>query len=103
MSHTMKRIAITGVKQATILDVPIPQPTQDWVLVKVHAIPLCTEYKNWLTGNEYHGHEAAGEVVMVAQPGNVNVGDRVVVMAGTSCGKCPLCIAGDYMPLSTDV
>ena len=97
MPHTMKRIAITGVKQTTLLDVPIPQPRQDWVLVKVHAIPLCTEYKNWLSGNEYHGHEAAGEVVMVAQPGKVKVGDRVVVMAGTSCGKCALCISGEYI------
>ena len=97
MSPTMKRIAITGVKQTTLLDVPIPQPRQDWVLVKVHAIPLCTEYKNWLNGSEYHGHEAAGEVVMVAQPGKVNVGDRVVVMAGAPCGKCTLCISGEYI------
>ena len=93
----MKRIAITGVKQTTLLDVPIPQPRQDWVLVKVHAIPLCTEYKNWLSGSEYYGHEAAGEVVMVAQPGKVNVGDRVVVMAGAPCGKCTLCISGEYI------
>ena len=43
--ETMKRAAITGVKQTMLLDTPIPEPKEDWVLVKVHAVPLCTEYK----------------------------------------------------------
>lgn len=60
---TMKRAVITGVKQAMLLDTPIPEPKEDWVQVKVHAVPLCTEYKGWLKGSEYSGHEAAGEVV----------------------------------------
>jgi len=94
---TMKRAAITGVKQTILLDSPIPEPKEDWVLVKVHAVPLCTEYKGWLNGNEYSGHEAAGEVVKVAQPGRVKVGDRVVVMPGSPCGKCAYCISGEYI------
>ncbi len=94
---TMQRAAITGVQQTQLLNTPIPEPKEDWVLVKVHAVPLCTEYKNWLKGNEYQGHEAAGEVVEVAQPGRVKVGDRVVVMPGAPCGKCALCIAGEYI------
>jgi len=95
--ETMKRAAITGVRQTMLLDTPIPEPKEDWVLVKVHAVPLCTEYKGWLNGNEYSGHEAAGEVVKVAQPGKVKVGDRVVVMPGSPCGKCSLCISGEYI------
>ena len=95
--ETMKRAAITGIKQTTLLDSPIPAPKEDWVLVKVHAVPLCTEYKGWLTGNEYSGHEAAGEVVKIAQPGRVKVGDRVVVMPGSPCGKCAYCISGEYI------
>ena len=86
--ETMKRAAITGIKQARLLDTDIPEPKEDWVLVKVQAVPLCTEYKGWLNGNEYSGHEAAGEVVEVAQPGKVKVGDRVVVMPGAPCCKC---------------
>ena len=93
----MKRAAITGVRQADLLDTRIPEPKENWVLVKVHALPLCTEYKAWLKGTEYHGHEAAGEVVKVAQPGQVKAGDRVVVMPGTPCGKCEHCIAGEYI------
>ena len=95
--ETMKRAVITGVKQAMLLDTPIPEPKEDWVLVKVHAVPLCTEYKGWLNGSEYSGHEAAGEVVKVAQPGKVKVGDRVVVMPGAPCGKCAYCISGEYI------
>lgn len=95
--RTMKRAAIIGKKQSGLLDTPIPEPKEDWVLVKVHAVPLCTEYKGWLNGNEYHGHEAAGEVVKVAQPGKVQVGDRVVVMPGAPCGKCSLCVSGEYI------
>jgi threonine dehydrogenase-like Zn-dependent dehydrogenase len=95
--ETMKRAAITGIKQARLLDAAIPEPKEDWVLVKVHALPLCTEYKSWLSGNEYSGHEAAGEVVQVAQTGKVNVGDRVVVMPGAPCGKCSFCISGEYI------
>jgi L-iditol 2-dehydrogenase len=93
----MKRAAIIGIKQTSLLDTAIPEPKEDWALVKVHAVPLCTEYKGWLSGNEYSGHEAAGEVVQVAQPGKVKVGDRVVVMPGAPCGKCSLCISGEYI------
>lgn len=95
--ETMKRAVITGVRQTTLLDTPIPEPKEDWVLVKVQAVPLCTEYKGWLNGNEYSGHEAAGEVVKVAQPEKVKVGDRVVVMPGAPCGKCSYCISGEYI------
>jgi threonine dehydrogenase-like Zn-dependent dehydrogenase len=95
--ETMKRAAITGIKQAVLLDTAIPEPKEDWALVKVHAVPLCTEYKGWLNGSGYSGHEAAGEVVKVAQPGKVKVGDRVVVMPGAPCGKCSYCISGEYI------
>ena len=46
---------------------------------------------------EQLGHEAAGEVVDIAQPGRVKVGDRVVVMPQNPCGKCALCLTGEYI------
>jgi len=95
----MKKVIIVGKKQAELIDVPIPEPKENWVLVKIHAAPMCTEYKAWLDGTPLSGlgHEASGEVVQVAQPGKVKIGDRVVVMPGTPCGKCSLCISGDYI------
>ena len=95
----MKKVILPGNQQVQIVDVPEPQPREDWVVVKVHAAPMCTEYKAWMQGHksEFLGHEAAGEVVAVAQPGRVKVGDRVVVMPMYPCGKCALCVAGDYI------
>jgi threonine dehydrogenase-like Zn-dependent dehydrogenase len=95
----MKQVAITGEKKAVLLDMPDLQPFENWVVVKVHAAPMCTEYKRFLSGEptDALGHEAAGEVVAVAQPGRVKVGDRVVVMPLVGCGACALCLSGDYI------
>jgi len=95
----MQKAAITGIRQARLVEAPTPSAKENWALVQVHASPMCTEYKAFLSGQktEYLGHEAAGVVVEVAQPGRVKVGDRVVVMPTTPCGKCPLCVAGDYI------
>ncbi|NLT73497.1 MAG: zinc-binding dehydrogenase [Chloroflexi bacterium] len=95
----MKKVTITGVREARIVDVPTPHAVGDWVLVKVHAIPMCTEYKAFAAGQPtaHLGHEAAGEVVEVAQPGPVQVGDRVVAMPFYPCGRCALCRSGDFI------
>jgi L-iditol 2-dehydrogenase len=95
----MKKAVILGERQAGLVEVPDPQPKEDWAVVKVHAAPMCAEYKGFVAGQkaDFLGHEAAGEVVAVAQPGRVKVGDRVVVMPQYPCGKCPLCVAGDYI------
>ena len=95
----MKVVAITGPKRAELVDVADPTPAEDFAVVKVHVAPMCTEYKAYRSGHETRrlGHEAAGEVVAVAQPGRVKVGDRVVVMPQHPCGRCPLCLAGQYI------
>jgi len=95
----MKKAVILGERKAAVVEAPDPQPQADWALVKVHAAPMCTEYKGFVAGTEAAslGHEAAGEVAAVAQPGPVQVGDRVVVMPLFPCGRCWLCLAGDYI------
>lgn len=95
----MKQAAITGEKKAALVDGAMLEPFDDWVLVKVHAAPMCTEYKRFLSGEptDQLGHEAAGEVVGLAQPGRLRLGDRVVAMPLHGCGCCALCIAGDYI------
>ncbi len=93
----MKKAVILGQRQAAVVEVPDPRPKADWALVKVQASALCTEYKAFLSGRQlmFPGHEGAGEVVAVAQPSRVKVGDRVVVLPQYPCGKCALCMAGD--------
>lgn len=95
----MQKAVILGERRAGLVEVPDPRPSEDWVVVKVQAAPMCTEYKSFLAGRRegFLGHEAAGEVVAVARPGPVREGDRVVVMPLCSCGVCPLCLAGDYI------
>ena len=97
--ENMKKIVIKGKHKAEIIEVPTPKPVKDWALVKIHAAPMCTEYKAYNSGevNQYIGHEAAGEVVEIAQPCHVEVGDRVVVQPQYPCAKCPLCIKGEYI------
>jgi threonine dehydrogenase-like Zn-dependent dehydrogenase len=95
----MQIATITAEKQSRLEDKPDPKPLGDIVVVKIHVVPMCTEYKAFAAGHksENLGHEAAGEVIAVAQPCRVNVGDRVVVMPLFPCGKCPLCVSGDYI------
>src|SRR5438067_5551328 len=88
----MKKAVVLGSRKAELVEVPDPRPKEDWVVVKVHAAPMCAEYKAFVgsTAVDRLGHEAAGEVVAVAQPGRVKEGDRVVVMPLYACGKCAL-------------
>lgn len=95
----MKKIVIRGRRKTEIIETPTPKAVKDWALVKIHAAPMCTEYKAYSSGdvNEYIGHEAAGEVVEIAQPCRVAVGDRVVVQPQYPCAECPLCLKGEYI------
>jgi L-iditol 2-dehydrogenase len=60
---------------------------------------MCTEYKQYLKGGQYIniGHEAAGEVVEAPGSSHVKKGDRVIVMPQYPCGKCELCLSGEYI------
>lgn len=95
----MKQAAIIGERQAVLVEKEKPTLREGWALVKVHAAPMCAEYKGFAQGSKSDclGHEAAGEVVEVAPGSIVKVGDRVVVMPQYPCGECALCIAGDYI------
>lgn len=95
----MKVVAITGERQVTLVDRPRPKAAEDFAIVKIHVVPMCTEYKAYKAGHPCSdiGHEAAGEVIEVAQPGKVKAGDRVVVMPQYPCGRCALCLSGHYI------
>lgn len=95
----MKKAIITAQCQGGVIDAPNPIARENWPVIKIHAAPMCTEYKSFISGRPSTslGHEAAGEIVDVAQPGHVKVGDRVVVMPQYPCGTCLLCVSGDYI------
>ncbi len=95
----MQVAVVTAPRQVRLEERPDPHAAGDFVVVKITVAPMCTEYKAYRDGHYWDtfGHEAAGEVVEVAQPGRVKVGDRVVVMPQYPCGKCGYCLAGDYV------
>lgn len=95
----MKVAEITGMKQAGLAEVPEPKATGEFVKVKITAVPMCTEYRMYAKGQVCRvlGHEAAGEVMDVAQSGRVKAGQRVVVMPQYPCGKCSYCLTGQYI------
>lgn len=95
----MKVVSITGERQCAVLDVAEPKVRGDFVKVKIHSAPMCTEYNGYRHGwqSACVGHEAAGEVVEVAQAGRFKVGDRVVMMPLYGCGGCELCTSGHYI------
>ncbi|TLS52623.1 zinc-binding dehydrogenase [Paenibacillus antri] len=95
----MKSAAILAERKAGLVELPIPKPSGDEVLVKVMVAPMCTEYKAFLDGapNSCLGHEAVGEVVEAAASGPFRSGDRVISMPLSGCGVCDLCLSGDYI------
>ena len=97
----MKIAAMFAGGSGGTVDRPDPQPVDDFVLVKIRSVPMCTEYKGFKGEREQDaagfGHEAAGEVVAVAQLGRVKVGDRVVVQPQLGCGSCWLCLDGEHI------
>jgi L-iditol 2-dehydrogenase len=98
----MKIVSITGSREAALVEHPMPVARGHFVVVKILAAPMCCEYKDYQKGVNYAlGHEAAGEVVEVDQSHHVKVGDRVVIMPLNACGKCSLCLAGDYIHCET--
>ena len=95
----MKVVAITGKRTCEIVECPEPRIKGEFVKVAIRAAPTCTEWHAYRDGaiTDSLGHEAAGEVVEIAQPGSVAVGDRVVVMPQYGCGKCNLCLSGEHI------
>ena len=95
----MKKAAILGERQAGLVEASDPQPKEDWAVAQIHAAPMCTESHAFDAGrrSDALGHEAAGEVVTVAQSGRVEVGDPVVVQPQYPCGKCHLCVSAEYI------
>ena len=99
LPKTMQAVA-TGRGKAWLVDLPVPRPQGNEVLVKLHAAPVCGSNMGAFRGDGEWvntGHEGAGEVVAVAHSTLLKVGDRVALAPLSACGRCAPCRRGDVI------
>ncbi len=95
----MKALTIHKPNSVSVVEVPMPAPGPEEVLVKVAACGICGTDVHILRGEylgEYPvvpGHEFAGEVVAVGERvRRFRVGDRVAVEPNIACDNCFNCL-----------
>jgi L-iditol 2-dehydrogenase len=103
----MMAVFLEGPKHVELKGVPVPEPTENQILVRVRAVGVC--------GSDVHcnqhgmmgpfapteplvlGHESAGEVVACgSRARGFSPGDRVALEPGIPCGSCEPCKRGRY-------
>lgn len=104
MVATMRAERFYADTKAVVLeDVPIPEPGEGEVLVKVAFCGICHSDLSLINGSfpaqrpvVTQGHEASGTIAKLG-PGVTgwSEGDRVVLAAGRPCLQCPNCRRGD--------
>ena len=107
MEGTMKVAVMEGIGKMGFVERSIPSPKADEVLVKLDYVGICgSDLHYYETGaiGDYVveppfvlGHEPGGVVVEVgADVKHLQVGDRVALEPGKTCGRCEFCKQGKY-------
>jgi len=97
----MRGVRILEGPNLEVADWPDPQPEGDEVVVRIEAAGLCGTDLHCLYERDWAapcipGHEGAGTVVAVDKPRRFAEGDRVFMMAFSTCGTCGPCKKGYY-------
>jgi L-iditol 2-dehydrogenase len=98
----MKALVLSDYKRLEIDDLPVPQPADDEVLIRIKACGICGSDVHGYDGSTGRrippivmGHEAAGVVESVgSRVTGFGVGDRVTFDSTVYCGKCFYCDRG---------
>ncbi len=98
----MKALVLSAYKQLDIENLPVPQPADDELLIRIKACGICGSDVHGYDGSTGRrlppivmGHEAAGVVESVGGAvSNFRPGDRVTFDSTVSCGKCFYCFRG---------
>ena len=102
--NSMNSIYFTQFKgPLSVVDIPIPDPTGNGVVIKVEATGLCrSDWHAWMGHDSdivlphVPGHEFAGIISAIGSAvTKFKVGDRVTVPFVCGCGKCTYCLRGD--------
>lgn len=102
----MRAAVLFGPGDIRVIEVEVPSPGPEEVLLKVEACAICGSDPKIISngwpwappfGNFIPGHEYAGKVVFVgSEITEFEVGDRVVIEPHKGCGRCQNCIIGLY-------
>jgi L-iditol 2-dehydrogenase len=98
----MKALLLSAYKQLDIVDMPVPMPAEDELLIRIRACGICGSDVHGYDGSTGRrlppivmGHEAAGFVEAVGSGvKNFRPGDRVTFDSTVYCGKCFFCQRG---------
>jgi threonine dehydrogenase-like Zn-dependent dehydrogenase len=98
----MKALQLQSIGNMQLVDIPVPSPAPDQLLLKTGAAVICTSDLNDLRSNPFHiplpvifGHEGAGTVAQIgAEATAFAVGDRVATNPVHPCFHCENCKAG---------
>lgn len=107
MSNMMKTAVMTDLMKIEIQEREIPAPKEDKVLVKVEYVGICGSDLHYYEFGRISdfimkppfvlGHEAAGVVTAKgARVDHLDIGDRVALEPGKTCGHCDACKEGTY-------
>ncbi len=100
----MKSARLYGIEDIRIEDIPIPEISEDEVLLRVKASFICgTDVRFYKSGNPGAGNQplvAGHEIAGIIEKIGVNVrgyeaGMRVGVAPNYGCGVCDICTGGD--------
>jgi L-iditol 2-dehydrogenase len=98
----MKALLLSQYNQLDLVDVPLPRPSADEVLIRVEACGICGSDVHGYDGGSGRrippiimGHEAAGTVAAVGpNAAGFREGDRVTFDSTVYCGECAYCRRG---------
>lgn len=104
MKTTMLQEVMTAPKKIIFQEVPIPEPANNQVLLKIRRIGICGSdihvYHGLHPFTKYpvtQGHEVSGEIVKLgAGVKDFKVGQKVTVEPQVYCGECYPCTHGKY-------
>lgn len=95
----MKALVLSEYKELQVQDLPVPQPADDELLIRIKACGICGSDVHGFDGSTGRrippivmGHEAAGIVEAIGRKvTNFNPGDRVTFDSTVYCGDCFYC------------
>lgn len=98
----MKALVLSAYKELELLDLPVPKPADDELLIRIRACGICGSDVHGYDGSTGRrlppvvmGHEAAGIVESVGSAvEGFRQGDRVTFDSTVYCGKCFYCQRG---------